>query len=945
MNNGKLHFGLWGVLPLLFTTLATAQMKPTRLRCEYADRPIGMDVAEPRLSWELASDERAQVQTAYQVLVAGSLDAIDADRGDLWDSGKVISDVSVHVVYGGKPLASGQRVYWKVRVWDKNGQASAYCEPVFWEMGLLWQEDWAGQWICEDAPLPTQLEDFYEEHPAPLFRREIEIVKPIARARAYVSGLGYYELRLNGERVGDSLLDPAWTTYSKRVLYSTYDVTEMLRQGGNAVGIMVGNGWYNPLPMKMWGRYNIRDYLTVGRPRAILQLDIEYADGSRQSVVTDSDWKVGQGPILKNSVYLGEVYDARREQGGWDQPGFDDSGWKPAVVADEPIGPLHAQSLSPIRVTRSLKPVDLAEPEPGVYLFDMGQNFSGWVRLRISGKAGTTVSLRYGELLYPDGRLNPMTTVAGQIKKIDIGGPGAPDLACQVDTYILKGIGEEVYVPRFTFHGFRYVEVTGLDKRPSLDALEGLRLNSDVESVGNFACSNKMFNRISEMYEWTQLSNMFGLQSDCPHREKFGYGGDTVAAGEAAILNFDMSRFYAKVVCDYADAVRPNGGMTETSPFVGIDGDDGGLGDQVGPPGWGLAHPLVQWWLYRYYGDRRLLAEQYDTTKRWIQFLQTKAVDHILDAGLSDHESLVPKPVALTGTAFYYYNVYLFVQIAQVLGRTDDVRNYATLAEQIKQAFNERFLKKGTGCYDIATQAAQAFALFMDLVPADERVKTLDVLVDDIMTKHKGHLSTGIYGTNYMLNVLTRMGRSDVAYTLANQKDFPGWGFMIANGATTLWEHWAFSDNVYSHNHSMFGSVCEWFVEALAGINVDADAVGCDKITIAPQVVGDLAWAKGTYDSVRGHVQSHWQIEGDTFTLDVAIPVGTTATVYVPATSPDAVTESGVRAEMGEGVTLLQTGPRSVLYKIASGRYKFVVQGFDRRQWSSVIMSEERNNP
>ncbi len=902
-----------------------AALTVSGLKAEYRTNPLGLDAPQPRLNWLLDSNQRDQLQTAYQVLVASSPEKLARNEGDLWDSGKVTSRESVSVVYDGKPLRSGQRVYWKVRAWDRDGRPSSFSAPAWWEMALLAPEDWRASWITRKQGEPVPEAKLFDDQPAPLFRKEFALEKNIARARIYVSGLGYYELHLNGQRVGDHMLDPGWTTYSKRVLYSTYDVTKLLKPGRNALGVILGNGWFNPLPLRLWGSINLRDHLTIGPPRVILQLAIDYADGTSQIVPTDESWKTGDGPILRNNVYLGEVCDARRELPGWDRAGFDDSRWAPAVPAKESLGPLRAQDAPPIRVTRTLQPVQLTEPKPGVFIFDFGQNFAGWARLHVRGPAGTRVRLRSGELLYSDGTLNGMTAVCGQIKgggsNYHYDGVGAPATAFQLDEYILRGDGDEVFTPHFTFHGFRYVEVTGFPGRPTLATLEGLRLNAEVRAVGSFQCSNERFNRIQQMVLWTELSNLFSVESDCPHREKFGYGGDIVAAGEMAMLNFDMARFYAKAVRDLADAVRPNGGFTETAPFVGIA--DAGLGGQSGPIGWGTAQPWLLWQLYQYYGDRRLLEQQYENTQRWLALLESRATNQILVNGLSDHESLVPKPQALTGTAFYFLNAKLVSQIARVLGHDTDAERAMALAEQIKAAFNRKFLQPGTGRYDAGTQACQSFALYLGLVPPEDRERALKVLVGDIVAGHDGHLTTGIFGTKFMLNALTDLGRADVACRLVDQKTFPGWGFMLERGATTLWEHWEFSDNTYSHNHPMFGSVSEWFYKALAGIRPAPDAVGFDKIVIAPQPVGDLKWVKASYHSVRGRIVSDWTKEGATFRLRVQIPVNTQATVVLPATDAATSTENGTPLDQAAGVRLVRVERGRLVLAVGSGRYEF----------------------
>jgi alpha-L-rhamnosidase len=904
---------------------APGVISPTKLKCENRVNPLGIDATPPRLSWNLESRRRGEGQTAWQILAASTPARLARNQGDLWDTDKISSADSLNVGYGGTPLRSGQRVFWKVRVWDREGRPSSYSDPAFFEVALLTPNDWQAAWITRKSSGPIPEAKAYDDHPAPLLRKEFALEKKIARARAYVSGLGYYELRLNGERVGDQVLDPGWTSYAQRVLYSTYDVTAQLQRGQNTVGLMLGNGWFNPLPLRMWKRFNLREALTVGEPRAIVQIVIEFVDGTSQTIATDETWRVSDGPILRNSVYLGEVCDARREQPGWDKAGFDDSRWETAVLAEEPkLGLLRAQDAPPIRITRTLKPVKLTEPRPGVFIFDFGQNFSGWTRLRVRGDAGTRVRLRSGELLYPDGTLNGMTAVVGQTKaggtNYQYDGVGQPKTAFQLDEYILKGQGMEVFTPRFTFHGFRYVEVTGFPGKPTIEALEGLRLNSDVPSAGTFECSNDLFNRIQQMVLWTELANLFSVQSDCPHREKFGYGGDIVASSEMAMLNFDMSRFYAKAAQDLVDAARTNGGFTETAPYVGIS--DEGLGGGSGPIGWGTAQPLLLWQLRQYYGEQRLIAEQYEATKRWIALLHVRAADDLLDNGISDHESLAPKPRALTGTAFYYFNVKLFAQLAKSLGRSHDAAEAETRAERIKTAFNKKFLQPGTGRYDTATQAAQAFALYHGLVPLVEQPRALDILVRDVAA-HNGHLTTGIFGTKYLLAALSAAGRADVAYDIVNQRTFPGWGYMLDHGATTLWEHWEFSDNTYSHNHPMFGSVSEWFYKTLAGIQPAPDAVGFDRIIIKPEPVGDLKWVKASYDSVRGQVVSEWERSGDRFQLRVTIPVGATATVFVPGKDLTRIRESGQRASESDGVRFLRSEADKAVFVVGSGNYLF----------------------
>ncbi len=897
---------------------------PVQLQCEYIEHPLGIDIEKPRFSWVVHDPKRGALQSAWQVIVSSKKENLQQNTGDMWDSGKISSSQQLNVVYDGKPLTSSTRYFWKIRTWDADGQVSPYSEAAWFETALMDNNDWKAQWIGDGSEAPSQREDFYDEIPAPIFRKEFSLEKPVKSARLYITGLGYYEAYLNGTKVGDHVLDPGWTNYGKRVLYSTYDVSGQLKNGDNAMGLMLGNGWYNPLPLGLFRRFNLREFLTIGQPKFIAQMQITFEDGTTQTLVSDTDWKASTGPILKNNVYLGEVYDARKEQEGWRQPGFDDTHWQKAVAVDEPGGRMLAQMAPPIRVTRVLEPVAVTQPEPGVHVFDLGQNFAGWIRLRLEGEAGTKVKLRYGELLYENGRVNGMTTVAGHIKEAWnlSGGPGSPKTAYQEDTYIMKGGGVETFQQKFGFHGFRYVEVTGYPGELTAESLEGLRLNSDLPKVGTFACSNELFNKIQEITEWSMLSNVFSIQSDCPAREKFGYGGDIVTAAEAYIYNFDMANFYRKTVRDFQDDVRSNGGLPETAPYNGIDTE--GFGEGSGPIGWQLAHPFVVKQLYQYYGDRQIVDEQYTTVVNMIEFLRTQAQDNYIERGIGDHVSISYKAVPLTSTAFYYHIVKLGAEFAGIIDKAEDKRKYETLAQEIKQSFIDRFYHPETGVLDTAiTQANQVFGLYYDLVPAEDREKVLEVLVEDVMETNEGHISTGIFGTKMIWNVLQDYEQNDVAYEMVNQRDYPGYGYMIENGATTLWEHWDKSRNQNSKNHPMFGSVSEWFYKAILGINPAPDAVGFDKVIIAPKVVGDLTWAEGSYRSVRGEITSAWKIENNEFKYTLTIPGNTTAKVILPARDMESTFERETPIKQAEGITNVKMESGQIVFEAGSGTYQF----------------------
>jgi alpha-L-rhamnosidase len=911
---------------------AGAPITPVDLRCESIRNPLGIDTHRPRLSWKLqaTAGSRNQTQSAYRITVASTESLLTDGVADLWDSGQVLSPQQLHVEYEGPRLTSGQRCFWRVQVWDAEDQPSSHSGVSWWEMGLLSPDDWTGTWISDGSQEPATEEAFYEDDPAPFFRRSFHVGGRVKRARLYAVGLGYYELRLNGRALSDHVLDPAWTSFGKRIFYTCEDLTEKLAKGENVLGGLVGNGWFNPLPMQMWGRINIRDHLLVGRPRLLVQLNIEYEGGSVQTVATDDGWRVRSGPILRNNVYLGETYDARLEQPGWDRPGFDDSDWDYASAADPISGELRALPIPPIRVTEHLTPVALSEVSPGVYIFDLGRNFAGWVRLRVQGPRGTTVRMRMGERLYPDGSLNPMTAVAGQIKGLredgtPRGGPGAPEVAWQANSYTLRGGGPEEYTPRFTFHGFRYVEVTGFPGTPTLASVEGLRLNTDVESAGSFSCSNQRFNRLHEMVQWTLLSNLFSVQSDCPGREKFQYGGDIVATSEAAIFGYDMASFYAKAVSDHRDASRGEGWFPETAPYVGIAA--GNYVPEAGPISWGLAHPLLLAQLHQYYGDGRIIEEQYEAARTWVDLLEEYSDGLIVDRCIGDHEGLDPNPVELLATAHFHQAASLVAGFAGILGRPREEARYRQLASEIRDAFIQRFLEPNTGRFGIATQAAQATSLHLGLVPDSEMDRAIRRMVDEVLVTHDGHISTGIFGTKYLLNTLSAAGHSDVAYRMVDEPSYPGWGYMLERGATTVWETWAESDDVYSQNHPMFGSVSEWFYKYLAGIRPDEGAVGFDRFRIEPMVLDGLEWVDAIYESVRGTVRSSWRVEEGLLHLDVEVPVNTTAAVQIPTSEPGSAREGGrLLREVPSIRILTTTSPHGPRLELGSGRYSFTAR-------------------
>ena len=887
-------------------------LQPVQLTCEYTINPLGIDTKIPRLGWTFASKERNKAQSGYEILVADNKKDIEQGRGNAWSSGKILSSRNIQVEYNGSSLESFTKYYWRLRVYDEKGVVSNWSAVQTFETAMLDHSDWKANWISDGSVKPARDEDYYKNDPMPLLRKDFAAKKKIYAARLYISGMGYYEAYLNGKKISDHVLDPGFTTYRKQVLYVVHDITASIRNGSNVAAVMLGNGWWNPLPFKLFGRWDLRNYQQTGRPCVKAEIHIQYADGTVEKIVTDNSWQTAPGPILKNNIYLGEHYDARLEQKGWNTLGAKVTAWKNATVVNGPDGEMTVQMVPAIKITKIVKPVSVSKLGKDTFIVDMGQNFAGVARIKVKGPAGKKISLRFGEGIFSDGSLNVMTTVATQIKKGGIrGGPGAPETAWQEDGYILKGQGIETWQPRFTFHGFRYVEITGWPGTPTVEDIEGLRMNSDLVQEGTFSCSNEMFNKLHEVIQWTFLSNVFSVQSDCPAREKMGYGADIVVTTNAFIYNYNMAHFYGKAVTDFANEQQPDGGITEIAPFTGIA--DRGYGGDSGPLGWQLAFPFVQKQLYDFYGDKRIIEQHYPGVKKQMEFLQSKAVDNLFYWDISDHEALDTKPEAFTAGAFYYHHALLAAEFAGILGNRKDSIGYAQLAEKVKKALINKYLVRQTGRFDNSTQSAQIFALWYDLSP--EKDSTFKVLMDEF-ARHNWHLSTGIFSTKMMFDVLSEHNRNDIAYRIATQEDFPGWAHMIENGGATLWEQWAFPETGASRNHPMFGSIDEWFYRSLLGINPAGP--GFEKILIRPQPAGDLLWASGSYQSIRGEIKSEWRISGNEFMLKVSIPANTTATVYIPSNANQKVTENDQPVHVlryENGFAVVETGSGDYLFR------------------------------
>ena len=867
---------------------------PNHLRCEYRPNPLGMDVAQPRLFWQLASDEPAQTQAAYQVMVAETEAALTAGTGLVWDSGRVASDQSTQVVYAGAPLRSGRRYWWKVRVWDSAGGVAESGEAAWWQMGLLDAAEWQAQWIACD----TGAENEMGLRPSPYLRRAFSVDRPVTRATLYATAKGLYRLRLNGQAVGDDALTPDWTDYHQRVVYNTYDVTDLVQAGENALGAVLGDGWY----CGYVGFHGRRGYYGA-YPELLVQLHLELEDGSSMVVATDEQWQGSAGPILYSDMLMGEAYDARREMPGWDQPGFDAAGWQPVSTAPN-HDRLVAQSAETVRVVERLPVQAVTRPGGGATVFDLGQNFAGWARLRVRGEAGGRVRLRYGEVLNHDG-----TVYTANLRK-----------AHATDTYILKGDGEEVWEPHFTYHGFRYVQIDGYagDVDAAIEA--GCVVYSALPQAGEFECSDPLVNQLWRNVLWGQKSNFVSVPTDCPQRdERLGWLGDVFAFGPTGCFNMDAAAFFSRWLVNVEDAQSEAGAFPDVAPRLVATND--------GAPGWGDAGVYVPWFLYQFYGDTRVVERHWDAMTRWMdyiaaanpRFLRTERLNKSYGDWVS-YNSDTPRDVL--ATALWAFDAQLMARMARALGRDADAQRYDALFDHIRQAFNAAYVKPD-GRVQGETQTCYLLALHAGLLPEEQRDAAARHLVADI-ERHNWHLSTGFLGTPFLLPVLAETGHADVAYRLLLNDTVPSWGHMIRQGATTIWERWdgiredgtLFDPHrptfmhpdlgpvsgMNSFNHYGLGAVGEWLYRYIAGIQVAASAPRERRIVVRPYVGGGLTHARARYASVWGPIVSEWRLDEGRLRLTVSIPANTSATVYLPAqmAGVEGLDQAGVQRVGGE---------------------------------------------
>lgn len=882
------------------TAVKTEGIKAYGLRCEYSENPLGIENDFPRLSWLLGSNERNQKQTAWQILVASDPEKLNNDEGDIWDSRRVNSGQSILVRYAGKKTLPCRRYYWKVRVWDKRQKRSAWSEQAYWETGLKDPDQWKAEWIgytCENAPL---------------FRKEFEITKPVKAARIYISTPGYYELSLNGSGIGDHVLDPAQTDYEQRTFYAVYDVTEKLIRGVNVAGVMLGNGWYDQTAVNN-ALYGWND-VVYGSPGMIFQLHLTYTDGSENMIISDGTWRACSGPVTSNNVYAGEQYDAGMEQTGWDKPGFDDRNWDSIRHVSGPGGRLVCQNIPPIKKIKTLRPVNITNPKPGVYVCDMGQNFAGWARLKLKAAAGTIIQLRFAECLDNIGMIDPRST-----------GYYATGLV-QTDKYICKGNGDETWEPRFTYHGFRYVEMTGFPGVPGPETLTGIVVHTALVSTGDFECSDTMFNRLHQTALWTEKSNLYGLPTDCPHRERCGWLGDAFLTSDMTMYNFGSATFWSKFTGDI-ETSRRGGIPTDIAPGKRTGGKD---------PDWGAAFIQLPWNLYLYYGDSAAVTSHYEGMVYFMDHLRKISSDGIIYAGIGSLFSpgrIMPykTPVEFTSTALYYFCAGIMARMACITGKGQEGEKYASLARKIKYSFNNKFYNKQGKTY--GCQEKNTLALALGLVPDNNDNEVAKDLNHDIIEIHDGHTDAGIFGNRYIYGVLGKYGYGETIKRMLNSVTFPSYGYLFVRGATTLWENWGekrFADknttgDERSENHPFRGGFDAWFFNGIAGINPDPGCPGFRHIIFHPQLLNVLDSAGATFNSVYGLIASKWRNSADGFSWSVTIPVNTTATVCIPADDPESVYEGNVVATQSAGIKFLGIENGCSMFETGSGEYLFNV--------------------
>ncbi|MDO5970632.1 family 78 glycoside hydrolase catalytic domain [Flavivirga aquimarina] len=749
---------------------------------------------------------------------------------------------------------------------NKEFSADEFLDPTFIDL-----KD--ALWITDEKKLPEHDSLFYLDNPAPIFRKTFRSKNDIKKATLYITAAGYYEATINGERIGKNMLDPAWTDYSKRVYVAEYDITSQINKDKNCLGVTLGNGFYNPLPLKKWGRRNLRvDLAKVDKPTFIAKLVLKYKNGDRDEIITNDTWKYSYGPIIKNSVYIGVAYNAQQEIKDWNKPNFKDDLWSKSIICEAPGGRVQKSFFPPVQITDKITPISINSLENGGYIVDMGVNLTGTYNIKLFGKKGDTIVFRFGERIYDNGTLNPMTTVIGQIKKKGIGGPGAPEVAWQTDSYIIGDNTESIFQPKFTYHTYRYMEILGLRQKPEIKDIVGLALNTNVKDYNSFNCSSDLLNSIQKASKRTFVSNLVSVQSDCPAREKFGYGGDLNAISESYINNYDMQTFYRKTVYDWVDAMNDST-FVDTAPYTGV---------KYCGISWESAFLTTQYNMYLYYNDTAIIKELYDLDNAWMEKVGRIHPEGLVKSGLSDHGSQEPVPLELTGTAHYLQCAEIMETFANVMNDKEQASKYRALANKLRELIKNEFWDKPIS-EKINRQTLFSTLLYHNIVPAKALEAAKDSLHNALNNGPSGHLNTGIFGTKYMLETVSKHISPTKIYNIANSTEYPGWGFMIDRGATTIWETWKESDNIFSNCHPMLASISEWFYRWLGGIQPNSEYPGFKRFILSPSTPEGLDFVNTKYKSPYGTIVSNWKREASgAYKYDFVIPEKSMAQVKLP---------------------------------------------------------------
>lgn len=880
--------------------LSFAQVKIQHLLTENLTNPIGIDVQQPRFSWQLVSDKRNVAQTAYEVIVS-------ADKGPLWKSGKVASNQSVQVTYAGAALQSGKKYTWKLRVWDNNGKPSPWSEPAFFQTALLNATDWKAKWIeagfAEDAT-----------RPAILFRNQFSINKKITSATLYITSHGMYEVQLNGNKVGDAYLTPGWTSYNKRLQYQVYDVTNMLANGNNAIGATVGNGWY-----RGYLAWDDNKNIYGSKLGLLAQLNITYSNGTAETIVTDEKWKSSISAIKSVEIYHGETYDAREEKNGWSKAGFNDAGWKGVTLPTVPFNNLVATENEPVKKHETFKAIKLITTPAGEKVLDFGQNLVGWVVVKASGSAGDKIVIKHAEVLDKAGNFYTENLRAAKATA----------------TYILKGGAEESFEPHFTFYGFRYIKIENYPGEIKPENFTAVALYSDMKPTGTFTSSNALINQLQHNIQWGQRGNFLDVPTDCPQRdERLGWTGDAQAFSRTASFNFGVNNFFLKWMKDVAADQGADGKVPHVIPNVLGPGNGGSAG-------WADVATIIPWNIYLAYGDKKILENQYPSMKAWVKYMTDSSKNDLWNHGFHFGDWLFYRPFDdndgrsavtdkyLIAQCFYANSVQLMINTAKVLNNAADEAMYTALLKKVKDAFLKEYLTPN-GRLVSGTQTAYVLALNFDMLPENLRAQAAARLAENVKS-YNNHLTTGFLGTPYLCHVLTRFGYTDIAFKLLLQEDYPSWLYPVKMGATTIWERWdgqkpdsSFqTPGMNSFNHYAYGAIGDWMYRKLVGLDTYEDGVGYKHIKIQPHLGGGFTNASASLQTYYGTVSSGWKIENDKLLMDIEIPANTTATVYVPAATAGAITESGKAVSTLADVKVSGTEDGYVVLQLGSGIYHF----------------------